>query len=163
MCSSSPKFTGCCFVCIYLRLLYLPCISYTPSAPQAHGTSRINAVFRALYGGDLWLRRELGLRIARDLLQFIRSYCYEAWLHRSAKENMFSMFPKLHLLHEVWGEMVYQGSISEWILNPISETCSMDEDFVGRCAILTRSVSPRLNSLRSLQRYLTQIHLLWQH
>ena len=71
------------------------------------------------------------------------------------------LYPKLHLLHEAWEQMVYESTQSDWIYNPIAETCSVDEDFVGRCAVLSRSVSPRLNSLRSLQRYLAQIQQSW--
>ncbi|CAL1127923.1 unnamed protein product [Cladocopium goreaui] len=130
---------------------------------MAHGTAKINSTFRRLYSGDLWLRRELGLEIAGELLQFIRSYCFEAWFHLQKGQSRFGMYPELHLLHEVHGQMIWEASKSEWIYNPIAETCSMDEDFVGRCAILTRSVSPRLNSLRSLQRYLAQIQMSWRH
>jgi len=71
------------------------------------------------------------------------------------------LYPKLHLLHEVWEQMVYESTQSDWIYNPIAETCSVDEDFVGRCPVLSRSVSPRLISLRSLQLYLAQIQQSW--
>ena len=129
---------------------------------QAHGTRMINSVFQRLYAGDLWLRRSLGLEIAHGLLQFVRAYSFEAAFFYEQGLVKFGLYPKLHLLHEVWEQMVYESTQSDWIYNPIAETCSVDEDFVGRCAVLSRSVSPRLNSLRSLQRYLAQIQQSWQ-
>ena len=131
---------------------------------KVHGTARINAVFRDLYHLELWIPREKALEIAKNMLQFVRAYAYEAFLSLQKKKmNMFPMVPKLHLIHEISFTMTHQASKACWVYNPIAETCSMDEDFVGRCAVLSRSVSPRLNALRSLQRYLAQIQMTWLH
>lgn len=175
----SVDYMEACQMFIALKLFYFFCFSElffchfvfwnAPSAcvnefcvPKAHGTAKINAVFRALYAADLWIPRDQGLAIAGDLQQFIRSYGFQAWLHHQKHENKFGMYPKLHLMHEIWANMVHQASLSEYIYNPIAETCSIDEDFVGRAAMLSRQVSPRLNALRSIQRYLAQIYMSWR-
>ena len=104
------------------------------------------------------------MSIAHDLLQFIRCYCLEASIFLQKGAPGFSMFPKLHLLHHIWFELDRQiktpGCL--WVLSPLCEVCPIDEDFVGQCATITRHCSPRLNSLRSLQRYLAQINMSWR-
>ena len=76
-------------------------------------------------------------------------------------ENKFGLIPKVHALHEVAMEMFRQCDVSEWVLNPIAETCSIDEDMIGRVAVLSRSVSPKIIARRSLARYLAQINIVW--
>ena len=76
-------------------------------------------------------------------------------------ENKFGLIPKVHALHEVAMEMFRQCGMSDWVMNPITETCSVDEDMIGRVAILSRSVSPKIIGRRSLARYLAQINIVW--
>lgn len=123
----------------------------------------MNDVMRKVYAGDVWLRRDEAATIANGLLQFIRVYFLQAHLAYEANQSMFSCIPKLHAIHEIWAEMTRQMELSEWTLNPACETCSVDEDFVGRTALLSRRVSPRLVSQRAIQRYLAQINVMWAH
>lgn len=76
-------------------------------------------------------------------------------------DQKFALIPKIHAMHEVQFEMVRQCEISRWVWNPISETCSVDEDLIGRVAKLTRKVSPKLIGKRALARYLAQINIVW--
>jgi hypothetical protein len=71
------------------------------------------------------------------------------------------MLPKLHAVEEIVKELQVQSQNSFWAYNPLVESCSVDEDFIGRCAFLSRSVSPRATCIRSLQRYLVQILQVW--
>ena len=57
--------------------------------------------------------------------------------------------------------MVAQTVSFDWIENPMAQSCAMDEDFIGRFCVLTRSVSPRLRVQRAMERYLTQVLLIW--
>ena len=128
---------------------------------KAYGCRMINLVMRSLYKADAWLSREDAIDVAHALLQFIRAYFLSARLAYDADQAMFSCIPKLHAMHEIWAEMIRQIDLSQWVLNPCIEMCPLDEDFVGRTAILTRSVSPRIISRRAIQRYLAQINVLW--
>ena len=121
----------------------------------------MNQVMRSLYDADAWLRREQALDVAGNLLQWIRCYMLEAHLAWEKDQAMFACVPKVHAIHHVWAELVRQASCGQWVLNPCIETCALDEDFVGRTAVLTRSVSPKVISRRSLERYLAQIRVLW--
>ena len=121
----------------------------------------MNQVMRSLYAADAWLKSADALAVAHGLEQWIRSYLLQAHLAYKKESNMFSLIPKVHAIHEICEELRRQGQVSSWAMNPCLETCSLDEDFVGRAAVLTRSVSPRVIAKRSLQRYLAQINVLW--
>ena len=140
------------------------CFSRTildPKANEAHGNKEINDFFRSLYKSDLWLEKTYTQSMAAKLLQFIRVYVHLAWKSFEKFENKFALVPKVHALHEVQEEMVRQAAVSQWVLNPICETCSVDEDLIGRVAILTRRVSPKIIGKRALARYLAQINIVW--
>ena len=54
-----------------------------------------------------------------------------------------------------------RGLGKDFVYNIIAESCSIDEDMVGRMAYITRHVSPRLTAQRTLERYLTQVGFAW--
>ncbi len=128
---------------------------------EANGTKQINFFFRSLYAGDVWLKNDLAKTLADALIQFIRTYLALAKASYDLGVNHFSLIPKIHALHEVQFEMVRQCALGGWVLNPIVETCSVDEDLIGRVANLTRKVSPQLIAKRALARYLVQINFVW--
>ena len=100
-------------------------------------------------------------RVADALIQFIRSYIKLSSMSFRLGDSKFALIPKIHALHEVHFEMVRQAACGGWVLNPIVETCSVDEDLIGRVAVLTRKVSPQLIGKRSLMRYLAHINIVW--
>ena len=67
---------------------------------------------------------------------------------REKGQMKFPLIPKIHPLEEIL------FLISQWVLNPMVESCSLDEDFIGHAAYITRHVSPRLMALRTFNRYL---------
>ena len=117
---------------------------------------------RGLYNHDVWIPSPEAAMLADTLKRFSKCDRYQAHLAWERRDPKFGLYPKLHLLDETYMEMKRQSELAEWVLNPVVETCSLDEDFVGRCAVLTRSVSPRLCAKRSLERYKAQIYLAWR-
>ena len=113
-----------------------------------------------LYHGDLWLPRQMVRQLVVNGEHFISAYAYLAWQSLQLGEPKFSFKPKLHMHHETVIALK-RNLRNEYTYNVISESCSIDEDMVGRIAFITRHVSPRLTALRSLQRYLTQVQLAW--
>ena len=79
-----------------------------------------------------------------------------------AKRKEIPFDPKNHSVEEIVHEMDTQCQKSFWIYNPLVESCSVDEDFIGRAAFLARSVSPRSTCVRSLERYLVQLMQVWK-
>ena len=121
----------------------------------------LNRFVSGLYHEDLWIEASKGTELANAGKRFFRSYTYLAFLSGKAGQPMFSLKPKLHMILEAAIMMERQSSRSKYILNILSESCSMDEDFVGRLAFVARNVSPRLVSQRSIERYLVQAYLAW--
>lgn len=128
---------------------------------EAVGTRHANNFFRGILKEDVFIRSSKGRELAEHLLKFVKVYAWQAAVACSWNQTHFPMMPKLHMLHEVSIEMLRQCEAAEYCMNPAVETCQMDEDFVGRTAVITRSVSPRLQAQRTLQRYLCQINLAW--
>ena len=73
----------------------------------------------------------------------------------------FPLHPKLHALHHIAHEIFREAEISDYVLNPGVFACPMDEDFIGRTATISRCISPRIISKRTLERYLCHIQLAW--
>ena len=121
----------------------------------------VNVFMKGLYSNDLWIPSTKAKEIARAGKYFVSAYMYSAFLSSKVGEPKFPLRPKLHMVHEasIWLEI--QSQTSSHCLNCLAESCSIDEDFVGRVAYITRHVSPRLMSIRSVERYLSQIQLAW--
>ena len=99
--------------------------------------------------------------LSKSLHGFIKSYVWLAANFFESGTPGFGLYPKLHGLHEVQHLMARQVRLAGFAWNPATQSCSVDEDFIGRCAALSRSVSPRLTSLRTIQRYLCHIQIGW--
>ena len=117
---------------------------------------------RGIWSEDVFIPAAKGLALAECLTDFVRIYAWQAYQADQEGQQVFPMLPKLHALHEVAFCMRRQSLQGPWCYNPAVETCQMCEDFVGRTAYITRTVSPRLQALRTLQRYLCQIYVAWE-
>ena len=91
--------------------------------------------------------------------EICQSFWFLAYLSGQHGEPYFAIRPKLHMLHgsSIWLQIKAQRSI--FCFNVLVESCSLDEDFVGRLAFLSRNVSPRLISQGSIERFLAQFNL----
>ena len=92
---------------------------------------------------------------------FLASYGRLALLCHEANMVRFKLIPKLHMYWHLVDWMDVHASSVAYVHNCMSESCSMEEDLIGRYCFLTRCVSPRVRVIRSLERYLTQVKLLW--
>ncbi len=124
-------------------------------------TMAINDFMSSLYHQDLWVPKAEANRIATKGTTFVKCFVYLAYLSANKGQPMFAIKPKLHMLHECALALQIQAGQSSHAFNPLSESCSLDEDFVGRLAFISRSVSPRLISQRSIERYMVQAFLSW--
>ena len=128
---------------------------------EASGTIEMNKFMRGIYAGEVFLHVSTARKLSASLRYFVRAYSFLAFKAFRAGNPSFPMFPKLHGVHEVAHAMSKQCEYSQWIWNPATVSCSMGEDFVGRCASISRGVSPRLIAKWFLQRYLCHIQVLW--
>ena len=116
---------------------------------------------RGIYANDARIPSALALELGNSLRTFIKAYMWQAHAAYSLGLSFYPLYPKLHALHEVAFELKRQSRIAAYCTNPAIFTCSLDEDFIGRCATVSRQVSPRLIALRVLQRYLAHIQSIW--
>ena len=159
------------FVCAYIRMSM--CVFVLKHAPQstlrlwcmlhieAFGTTRLNQFMRGIYSNDVLMPSSTGIQLSDALYDFVKSFMYQAYAAYQKGLNFFPMHPKLHSIHEVAHELRRQASSAAFCVNPAVYSCSQDEDFIGRCAVISRCVSPRLAAKRTLERYLCHIQLAW--
>lgn len=125
------------------------------------GIRSINKFMRTLYHHDMWIPAREAKEIAKEGISCVKCYTFLAFLSGQRGQPMFALRPKLHMLHECAYTLKLQSERASYALNILAESCSIDEDFVGRLAFLARNVSPRLVSQRSIERYLVQAFLAW--
>ena len=127
---------------------------------EAAGTKRVNMFMRGIYSSDALIPSEMANSFSALLCDFIRAYVYEARASYELGLSHFPLHPKLHALHEIAHQLKRQAGLG-MAINPAVFSCSMDEDFIGRSCTVSRCVSPRLLSKRTLQRYLAYIQFAW--
>lgn len=125
------------------------------------GARALNKLMHLLYSGDVWLPREVATECVKCIEYFRNTYTFLASVSKNRNEMRFPLAPKLHSLEEIGHAMRVQLHHA-WCMNPIVESCSLDEDFVGHAAFITRHVSPRLMAQRTFERYVTQLMMAWR-
>lgn len=128
---------------------------------KAWGTKNVNKFMRGIYSEHVFIPTERAMDLAEALYVFLRAYLFLAHASMEKNKPFFPLFPKLHAVHEVCHQMMWEGKQASYVFNPAATSCSVDEDFLGRVAALTRCVSPRLMIQRTLQRYLCHIQMAW--
>ncbi len=131
------------------------------SIPKESAARALNSLMRLLYHSDVWIQKPFALQCVEWGWHFVKAYRYLAFLSREKRERRFPLIPKMHAVEEIVKELEKQSAISQWVYNPLVESCSVDEDFIGRCAFISRSVSPRATCIRSIERYLVQVLQVW--
>ena len=157
-------------MCIYTHVHVCFCLETCPQSTlrlwcmlhiEAFGTTRLNQFMRGIYSNDVLMPSSTGIQLSDALYDFVKSFMYQAYAAYQKGLNFFPMHPKLHSIHEVAHELRRQASSAAFCVNPAVYSCSQDEDFIGRCAVISRCVSPRLAAKRTLERYLCHIQLAW--
>lgn len=107
-----------------------------------------------MHSHDMWLPRSCADFMMKCGLQSLRAYAYCARQCIDMKLRLFCMRPKFHS----WAHTVYElrekvQAGHEHVLNPAIYNCEQNEDFIGRISRISRHVSTRLTTYRTLQRY----------
>ena len=155
-------FKSCILFLLYPR--YTDTFYFLFGSSSKESASRaLNFWMSTLYKNNVWISSNTVGPINAAAKHFLHAYSRLAFLSHRLKEVRFGINPKIHMFWHVWRWMSDQAAGAPWVQNPMSESCSSDEDFIGKFCFLTRCVNPRTRVLRSLQRYLTQVLLLWMH
>ena len=115
-----------------------------------------------LHSGGAWLQLEEATPINRAGRHFLDCYQRLAFLSHQQSDLKFGLVPKVHMLWHIVHTLADQTSKVGFAENPLMESCSIDEDFIGKFCFLTRQVSPRLRVQRAIERYLTHVLLVWR-
>ena len=129
--------------------------------PEASGTRAINTLVKLMYVSSFWMAPSECQLFVSAGEHFLAASSRVAVLFFQKKESRFPVTPKHHMLYHTVKQVSWQYDLVRPALNPVAESCSMDEDYVGRIARVARSVSPRAVCLRTLQRYLLQVREVW--
>ena len=129
---------------------------------QESAVKALNRLMHVLYNCDVWVQRDVARECVQCAEHFSSAYRFLAASSHNKRQMRFPLMPKLHPFEEIFFLMKHQLQLSTWTVNPLIESCALDEDFIGHAAYITRHVSPRLMGLRTFNRYLTQIMMAWR-
>ncbi|CAJ1392084.1 unnamed protein product [Effrenium voratum] len=127
----------------------------------ASGTRALNAMMKGFYDHDLWLDTPSRNVILSAGNHYLQASSKLALLSYNLQENLFPITPKHHMMFHVLKNIQWQGDVAGLAFNPVSEFCALDEDYVGRLALIARSCSPRKTCVRTIERYLLLCRAAW--
>ena len=114
---------------------------------------------KVLYSHGNWLRRHCAMAVYQHIHEFLGHYNALAFFSMySFQFTGFGMKSKYHMMahtkHEI--SLLLQDESVEWVPNPLIFGAEMNEDVIGKIARLSRKVSAKLTTQRTLELYLTK-------
>ena len=127
-----------------------------------NAASGINAFLSGLFRQPLWVEPEAADGLAKHGMKFMESFCFAAHYALNVLQTpRFKIPPKLHMLAHFCHKLYSASQARLPLLNFLSSSCQMDEDFIGKIAFQSRQVSIRTVHRRSIQRYLVNLAIRW--
>ena len=125
-----------------------------------------NECLSCMYSCGLWLKPREAARVVAHGLSFCTHYLECAELANRQGKCRFKIPPKfhawVHLIHQVLadlGKVGENGGEQPCCFNICSQSCQMDEDFVGHVATLSRSCRVSVAHTKTMGLYL--MNLQW--
>lgn len=114
---------------------------------------------KVLYSHGNWLRRHCAMAVYQHIHEFLGHYNALAFFSMySFQFTGFGMKSKYHMMahtkHDI--SLLLQDESVEWVPNPLIFGAEMNEDVIGKIARLSRKVSAKLTTQRTLELYLTK-------
>lgn len=122
----------------------------------------VNGLFRELFSAGAWLRQHEANLVGQLGLRALRGIRCLADMSLQKGEPRFPWHSKMHaLFHTFHGlkEMASKGL--QWVENPLTDSCQLDEGFVGVVSRYSRWVSPKQTIERTYDLYLTSLRARW--
>lgn len=116
---------------------------------------------RQLWAQKFFIEGDVCDHIIAAGLHFLKGYSWLATRCWEMNIPRYPLMPKIHMLFHVVHTMRMQRARVGYFENAMTMACASDEDFIGKVCELTRKVSPRQRIHRCMQRYLSQVFLLW--
>lgn len=121
---------------------------------KAKSAVAMNLAMSFMYVTGFWIPREQGLHLANLLLTFLQGYTKLAKLCLQSGKHRFGLMPKLHYLHHASNRLRVEAHRSPWVINPMSESVQIQEDYIGRPSRISRRVDIRQLHMRVVERSL---------
>ena len=120
-----------------------------------------NKFMRLLYNAGLWIKQATRKRLIESCAGLLDNFeiCARIAFHNDICR--FKMQPKYHMTGELLHAFRSDEYYNRETMNPLSFATQMDEDFVGKIATLSRSVSSRTLHEKTLRRYLLVLKQHW--
>ena len=101
-----------------------------------------------MYNHGAWLSRPCAMKMHESGDKFLTGYAILA-------QRFLNMIPKTHMMkHVVVDAMLALMAGDEYILNPLTMGCEVNEDLIGKTCRLSRRLDTRTMQLRLLELYL---------
>ena len=115
----------------------------------------------ALYHSGLFIARLRLERIVRHGCEMLASYSRCADMAFRLRLPRFKYNPKYHMLCHLVLSLQTALANRQSPINPISYSCQMPEDFINRCATLSRCVNARTIAVRTIDLYKLAVASAW--
>ena len=119
--------------------------------------------FQVIHKGSLWLTVSEAKSAIDSVNLFCNAYSFLARRSYDQGECLFHLEPALHMYRHISVRM--QAALdraSPAVLSPACFACDLSEDFVGKCARMSRRVAARTCAQRTEQRMLIRYFLEYE-
>ena len=118
---------------------------------------------QTMFSHSVFLSNSEAMFIGQMGQRFLRRYASLAEKSKGLGRCLFALQPKGHAWHHLMLDLVLASNQGlRYIVNPLTWSVQLDEDFVGRPSRLSRRVRPgRIQVRRVIQRYLKGVYHQW--
>ena len=153
-------------VAVYLERRYNKVISDNPAFEHLSYLMTIhralkagNGFMRRLYNSHLFLRKPEAKHVALEGRSLLTQFSLAANAAFALGYCRFKFTPKYHMLSHIV-LLLERGSVElPWTLSPISYSCQLDEDLVGRVSKVSTTRSSKLIHEGTIRKYLVNVRL----
>ena len=116
-----------------------------------------NGFLSTMYRGHLFLSPAEALECSQYGARLLQCYLEAASYAHACDLTRFKVTPKLHIAFHLVDRLHKEGLRGRETLNPVSWSCQMDEDLVGRVCTWSRAQSIRAVHTRTIRAYLVNL------
>lgn len=125
---------------------------------EAEASEAINLAMGFMYSSGFFIAAADAQKLGRYIYKFLSHYAILASLTLTARKQRFPMTPKVHMLAHAGHDLISQGLLGGWAMNPAAFTNSVQEDFIGKPSRLSRRVNVKAMARNVLMRRLISYH-----
>ena len=115
----------------------------------------MNMAMAFMYMSGFWIRKDEGVQLSKLIMVFLQCYTTCARLSQQEGYHRFGLMPKLHYIHHTAHTLRLEGMMdTSWVINPLSTSVQVQEDFIGRPSRVSRRVDARTVHQRVIDRSL---------